>query len=1411
MSSQPDNITIYSPGGTPLRTVSFDSNAEQVEELMRADYVQLHWESTGNTELPAGAYITFGGRKFTLLDPYSPEQADELQHTYTPQFQSRIMEWGKIPYFHYNQAGGSTTPEREPDWSLTANASTHLASVVAALAAEGQGTWTVEIDDAMRALGATTISFQATDIFSGLNSIASAFEGEWWARENTSGVNGGKIYFARRIARGTAIDLTVGSNVGVPSVTTSKEGYYNRFYVFGSTRNITQDYAGANVNALVNKRLTLDPTKYPGSYIDTRKDTKEPIFSRFLTFDDIYPRAHLNIPNTTLGLRARIMYRIDEATSLPKVIGTNSEGEPVYDQYVAWYFRPVVSDTGAEFTITDPTTYDPETNPTGELIKGKTLSVHFSSGLLNGREFELRFVDKNETLKGQSFPALGLSTPDFATYKGDFEIKYIEEGSMIVPTDISGGVHPQVGDVLTLFNLRMPASYISSSQKDLEEAAQETIAERYDADLNNYTLPSNQVAFCKNDPGLTVGHAVKYTNGAYSYETRVIRIVRKLDTPNYCEQEITIGSEKIKGDRQTLREDVVDVNRNIEQLAALNSLTETIAQSYARAQQVMLDAIARSADIWRLDDEGNAYTERNVYSLKEITALGNGGSGGSGSGGTGGASYFWELADVDVSSAVKNDIPVYNGSKWVNTPMASLRPDLTGYATEAWVKSQGYLTQHQSLAGYATQQWVEGKGYALASDLGGYLPLTGGTLTGPLTMGGNKPERIYFRDQEHFIELDADGNFHFSHNVYSSMEISALGYQAGSGGGAFSGALSDLTDVKLSGLVNGDLLQWNGTDWVNVKASELGIGGGAVDLSNYVTLDTAQEIKGAKTFTNVLRTNSYAYIGATQSYAIMMGGSANYTWIDCRQGTTVINKIVMYPTYTYFGKNIKAPAFVKDGGTSAQFLMADGSVNEDIYLREYRAAANTNIDTLVNHKPFIAEIYSPTGTLPDSSMSTRWMQLFNWGNRDTHGDVSYGTQMASHYTSNGSLYFRNIHDNTIEAWRTLLDTVNYASLIDARYVKKSGDTMTGPLTMSASDTTSRYARATNSNGAIELLAATNRGVYNRTHTKWLIATDPTGQYVWSDADLFGFGTTNPLDKLHVHDGNIRVSYATDNRYMKINCGGFAFYATSTTGWAGGLNVYTNSGTSLGVSAGYYGNKDALNYMFYGGTYTSPAMVILPDKKIGIGTTAPAAAVHINASFASKDTWINALRIRAGIGTGKYVYLNIGAADGTNNAGNIDYYYAGAQSTSNYLGFGFNSNNNLMVLLATGSLLLGTKTNSSGAKLHVAGTIYATGEITALSDRRVKSDIRTLPFRGALIPRTYIKDGRRQIGFIAQEANEVYPELVNKGVTPEALWSFNYQSATAVLAAWCNVHDDEIAKLNRRVTQVENELKAYRRA
>ncbi len=121
-----------------------------------------------------------------------------------------------------------------------------------------------------------------------------------------------------------------------------------------------------------------------------------------------------------------------------------------------------------------------------------------------------------------------------------------------------------------------------------------------------------------------------------------------------------------------------------------------------------------------------------------------------------------------------------------------------------------------------------------------------------------------------------------------------------------------------------------------------------------------------------------------------------------------------------------------------------------------------------------------------------------------------------------------------------------------------------------------------------------------------------------------------------------------------------------------------------------------------GKLTAPSILLLP-------------------TFSSTDSWIQAFCMRADVIAGKQVYYNFGVADGLNNSANINFHYAGNRSTSNYIGFGFASNNNLAVLLASGSVLIGTTTNSSGAKLHVVGNVYSTGDMVSASssDRRLK--------------------------------------------------------------------------------------------
>lgn len=113
---------------------------------------------------------------------------------------------------------------------------------------------------------------------------------------------------------------------------------------------------------------------------------------------------------------------------------------------------------------------------------------------------------------------------------------------------------------------------------------------------------------------------------------------------------------------------------------------------------------------------------------------------------------------------------------------------------------------------------------------------------------------------------------------------------------------------------------------------------------------------------------------------------------------------------------------------------------------------------------------------------------------------------------------------------------------------------------------------------------------------------------------------------------------------------------------------------------------------------------------------------------------------------------------------------------------------------------------TGSTLSVTGSVVASGEVTAYSDVRLKSNIQPLKYRGRLTPKTYIKDNKQSIGFIAQEVQILYPETVLMSDDKEHYLSLNYNALTAVLAAQLNDVDDEVTLLKKRVEFLEKELK-----
>ena len=602
-------IEIYGLSGDVIGFALITEEAICHEELMTSDYVQLSWSDNKITCLPAGSYIIYNNERYSLLEPYNPLRENEAEYRYTPQFHSRIMKWDKIPVPLYTyESDGTTVKGREMDWEFTGSPADAMYMVMQAIRNETGENWTIQLSDSIPAT--ITISSQSNSIFSLLTSIANECKTEWWADKSTN------VLYLSQCKKGTELTLKVGDNVGVPTVTQSKDGYYTRFYVFGSTRNITQDYQGGQAtNHIVNKRLTLDPIKYPGGYKDTKGHfdngvfvsdlQKGEVFIKTLYFDDVYPKSKLTISD----VRARLKYRLDTNGNKVRIGGTDEE--PAYEQYAIWYFQI----SGLNF---DPST----------IIEEKELAVSFESGQLAGRDFKLTYHEKASVVNDSA---------DFTPFNvkaGDFEINIDESTGNIIPG--MAYIIPQNGDDVILYNIEMPDEYVASAQEELELELDKEM-ESYTCDNNSYEFDSYPVSFYDDGTDLNIGQSVAYVNGDKILHTRVIMVEKRLDFS--FQQRIRIGNEIIKGNTQQLKEEVANVNQNIDVIKAFNELSISLSNAYANAQREMIEGFAAIKDIWEFDNDESHWTtddsgnkiktiksKFNVWSNGYVSALGASGS-----------------------------------------------------------------------------------------------------------------------------------------------------------------------------------------------------------------------------------------------------------------------------------------------------------------------------------------------------------------------------------------------------------------------------------------------------------------------------------------------------------------------------------------------------------------------------------------------------------------------------------------------------------------------------------------------------------------------------------------------------------------------------------------------------------------
>jgi hypothetical protein len=122
------------------------------------------------------------------------------------------------------------------------------------------------------------------------------------------------------------------------------------------------------------------------------------------------------------------------------------------------------------------------------------------------------------------------------------------------------------------------------------------------------------------------------------------------------------------------------------------------------------------------------------------------------------------------------------------------------------------------------------------------------------------------------------------------------------------------------------------------------------------------------------------------------------------------------------------------------------------------------------------------------------------------------------------------------------------------------------------------------------------------------------------------------------------------------------------------------------------------------------------------------------------------------------------------------------------------------------LAIGGSTTSSAYEAYVHGDLYATGNITAYSDARIKENVVTIDsalekvesMRGVYYNKKDDPDKTKEVGFIAQEVNEVIPEVVTYAEDVDQ-YGVKYANITALLV-------ESVKELSQQVKDLQAEVK-----
>jgi hypothetical protein len=312
----------------------------------------------------------------------------------------------------------------------------------------------------------------------------------------------------------------------------------------------------------------------------------------------------------------------------------------------------------------------------------------------------------------------------------------------------------------------------------------------------------------------------------------------------------------------------------------------------------------------------------------------------------------------------------------------------------------------------------------------------------------------------------------------------------------------------------------------------------------------------------------------------------------------------------------------------------------------------------------------------------------------------------------------------------------------------------------------------------------------------MIGYETTSTLGGTEGDLFfatRSGTTNvaPTEAMRI-DSNGRVGIGTSNpsNTLHVDSGTADTVALfKSSGDAKAYIVVKDSGSSGGA---FFGADGTHTIIGTGGS--TERMRIDSAGNVGIGASSPSQMLEVHSTTNNLDTG-PVIRVSGASDYSEWATKDTitrlqhveNSADATNGYGKIEFKTNCASSSTSPTRGGFlwtTGVGSVMAITNTGNVGIGA--TSPSEKLYVTGNIYATGNITAYSDERIKENINVVPnaldavdaIRGVTYTRTDTKED--SVGVIAQEVEALFPELITEN--NEGMKSVNYNGLIGVLFA-----------------------------